>query len=94
MHNGRSLVNSSIVTNNNVKEQLWMAWYPLILSCLDNYEKDMVPFDIRWAINDVETHAFGTQAQTTNTWSPKVLDKGLHILHISHNIHNASYSGK
>ena len=48
-----------------------MVWYPLVLSFIDTYEKDMVPFDVRLAINDVETHAFGAE---NTTWPPKVLD--------------------
>ena len=67
-----------------------MVLYLLVLSFIDNYEKDMVPFDVRWAMNDVETYAFGAQ---TTTWPPKVLDNGIHILHVSHNLHNASCSG-
>ena len=66
-----------------------MVWYPLVLSFIDNYEKDMVPFDVRWAMNDVKTYAFGAQ---NTTWPPKVLDNELHILHVSHNLHNASCS--
>ena len=41
------------------------------LSFIDTYEKDMVPFDVRLAINDVETHTFGAE---NTTWPPKVLD--------------------
>ena len=59
-----------------------MVWYPLVLSFNDNYQKDMVPFDIRWVINDAETYAFGTQ---TTTWPPKVLNNnGLHTLCMYH----------
>ena len=69
-----------------------MVWYPLVISFVNNYGKDMVPFDIRWAMNDVETYAFGAQP---TTWPPKVLDNNnkIHILHVSHNLHNASCSG-
>lgn len=35
-----------------------MFWYPLVQSFIGDYGKDMVPFDARWAINDVETNAF------------------------------------
>ena len=38
---------------------------------IDNYEKDMVPFDVRVAINDVETRTFGAM---TNNWPPKILE--------------------
>ena len=48
-----------------------MVWYPLVLSFIDNYEKDMVPFDIKVVINDVETRAFGTEA---SNWPPKILE--------------------
>ena len=69
-----------------------MVWYPLVLSFIDNHEKDMVPVDVRGVINDAETYAFGAQ---TTTWPPKVLDNnGIHILHVSHNLHNTSCSGK
>ena len=67
-----------------------MVWYPLVLSFIHNYEKSMVLFNVRWAMNDVETYAFGTQ---TTTWLPKILDDKLHILHVPHNLHNASCSG-
>ena len=66
-----------------------MVWYPLILSFINNHEKDMIPFDVRWAMNDVETYLFGAQ---TTTWPPKILDNGIRILHVSHNLHNASCS--
>ena len=89
MHNGRTLVDLGTITNNKFKEQLRMVQYPLVLSFIDNYKKDMVPFDVRWAMNDVETYVFGVQ---TTTWPPKVLDNGIHILHVSHNLDNASYS--
>ena len=59
MYNGRNLLDSDTITNCKFKEQLRMVWYPLILSFIDNYEKDMVPFNIRWAINDVEMYVFG-----------------------------------
>ena len=90
MHNGRTLVDLGTITNNEFKEQLCRVWYPLALSFINNYGKDMVPFDIRWAMNDVETYAIGAQS---TTWPPKVLDDRLHILHVSHNLHNASCSG-
>ena len=90
MHNSRTLVDSGTITNNKFKEQLRMVWYPLVLSFIDNYVKDIVPFDVRWAMNDVETYALGAH---TTTWPPKVLDNGIHILHISHNLHNAFCSG-
>ena len=90
IHNGRTLVDSGTITNNKFKEQLLMVWYPLVLSYISYYEKDMVPFDVRWAMNDVETYVFGVK--TTN-WPPKVLDNRLHILYVSHNLHNASCFG-
>ena len=51
----------------------------------------MVTFDVRWAINDMETYAFDTD---TTTWPPKVPDNSVHILHVVHNLHNASCSGE
>ena len=92
MHNGRTLVDSGTITNIKFKEQLWMVWYPLVLSFTNNYGKDMVPFDIRWAMNDVETYAIGAQS---TTWPPKLLNNNnkIHILHVSHNLHNALCSG-
>ena len=59
MHNGRTLVASGMITNGKFKEQLRMVWYPLVLSFINNYENDMVPFDAMWAINNVEMYAFG-----------------------------------
>lgn len=86
MHNGRTLVDSGIITNNKFKEQLCMVLYPLVLSFINNYGKDMIPFDIRWAMNDVEMYVVGAQP-------PKVLDNnGIHIIHVSYNLHNASCS--
>ena len=86
---GRALADSGTITNNKFKEQLHMVWYPLVLSFIRNYDKDMVSFDVRWAINNVEAYAFGAQ---TTTWPQKVRDNGIHILHISHSLHNASSS--
>ena len=61
MHNGRTLVDSGTITNNKFKEQLRMVWYPLVLSFIHNYEKDMAPFDVRQTMNDVEAYVFGAQ---------------------------------
>lgn len=37
-----------------------MMWNPLVLSCIDNYEMDMIPFEVGWIVsNSVETHEFG-----------------------------------
>ena len=33
-----------------------MIWYPLVLSFIEDYGKDMVSFGVRWAINDVQTN--------------------------------------
>ena len=41
------------------------------LSFIDNYEKDVVPFDFRVAINDVKSRAFGAK---TSNWPPKLLE--------------------
>ena len=69
--NGHTLIDSSAITIDKFDKQLQMVWYPLVLSFIDNYEKDMVPFDIRVAINDVETRAFGAE---TSNWPPKILE--------------------
>ena len=91
MYNGRTLVDSGTITTNEFKEQLGMVWYPLFLSFINNYEKHMVSFDVSWAMNAVETYIiFGAHI---TTWPPKVLDDGLNILHVSHNLYNASCSG-
>lgn len=51
----------------------------------------MVPFDVRWVANDVETYGFGAQ---TTTWSAKVLSNNcINILHVPHNLYTASCSG-
>ena len=89
MYSGRILVNSDTITNDKFKEQLRTVWYPLVLSFINDYEMDMVPFDVRMAINNVETYAFGAH---TTTWPPKVLNNEQHILNVSHNLHNASCS--
>ena len=88
MHNGRTLVD--LDTKDKFKEQVQMVWYPLVLSFVNIDKKYIAPIEIRWAINDVKTYTFGVQ---TTTWLPKVFDNGLHILHVSHNLHNASCSG-
>ena len=67
-----------------------MIWYPLVLSFINNYEKNMVPFDVRWAMNDIEMYVFGVQ---TTAWPPNILNNGIHILHVSYNLYNASCSG-
>ena len=59
MHNSRTLVDLGTITNDKFKEQLRMVWYPLVLSFINDYGKDVVPFDVRWAMNDVETYIFG-----------------------------------
>ena len=71
MDNGHTLIDSGAITIDKFDDQLRMVWYPLVLSFIDNYEKDMVPFDIRVAINDVETRAFGAE---TSNWQPKILE--------------------
>ena len=57
--------------------------FPLILPFVDSYEKDMVPFDIRRVIKDVEMYVIGAQI-TTSTWLPKPLTKMGFILCIYH----------
>ena len=59
MENGHTLIDSSAITIDEFDKQLRMVGYPFVLSFIDNYEKDMTPFDVRVAINDVETRAFG-----------------------------------
>ena len=51
--NGHTLNDSGAITIDKFDKQLRMVWYPLVLSLIDNYENDMVPFDVRVAINDV-----------------------------------------
>ena len=63
-HNGRTLVDSDTLTNNKFMEQLQLVQYPLALSFVDKHKKDIVSFDVRWAMNDVETHAFGANITT------------------------------
>ena len=71
MDNGHTLIDSGAITIDKFDKQLQMVWYPLVLSFIDNYEKDMVQFDIRVVINDVETRAFGAK---TSNWPPKLLE--------------------
>ena len=72
MDNGHTLIDSGAITIDKFDKQLQMVWYPLVLSFIDNYEKDMVPFDVRVAINDVvEICAFGAK---TSNWPPKLLE--------------------
>lgn len=49
---------------DKVKEQLQMIWYPLVLLFIKNYGRDMVPFDVRWEINDIETNTFEAENST------------------------------
>ena len=72
MNNAHTFMDSGTISKDKFKEKLKMICYPLTLSFIEDYEKDMVPFDVRWAINDVETNAF--QAQNSIYWPPKVLD--------------------
>ena len=44
-----------------------MVWYSKVLLFIDNYEKDMVTFDLKWAINDVEIYVFGA-IKTSYDW--------------------------
>ena len=57
MDNGHTLIDSGAITIDKFDQQLQMVWYPLVLSFIDNCEKDMVLFDVRVAINDIETRA-------------------------------------
>ena len=43
----------------------------MVVSFINNYRKDMIPFDVGWAINYVKVKAFGSKNQTR--WPPKVL---------------------
>ena len=65
MDNGHTLMNSGAITRDKFKEQLQLVWYPLVLSFIDTYEKDMVPFDVRLAINYVETFTLQLLVNTT-----------------------------
>lgn len=41
-----------------------MFWYPVVLSFIENNGKDMVPFYVRWVIDDVETNEFQANNST------------------------------
>ena len=53
MDNGHTLIDSGAITIDKFDDQLQMVWYPLVLSFIDNYEKDMIPFNVRVAINAI-----------------------------------------
>lgn len=71
MNNGHTLMDSGTISKYKFKEQLQMIYYPLVLSFIEDCGKDMIPFDVRWAINDVETSLF--QVQNSTNWPQKVL---------------------
>ena len=54
----RELRNMSIITEQVLKAKIADEWYPLTLRFVMMYGKEMVPFDIRWSINEVEKNCF------------------------------------
>ena len=57
MDNSHKNVNLGLLTDDKFKSQIKMIWYPMVVSFIN----DMIPFDIRWAFNDVEIKAFGSK---------------------------------
>ena len=60
----------SIITEQGLKTRIATIWYPLTVKFIKRFGKEMVPFDIRWAINDVETYVFES---TPTGWPSHVL---------------------
>ena len=54
----RELRNMSIITEEGFKTKIANVWYPLTLKFVMMYGKEMIPFDIRWEINDIEKNCF------------------------------------
>ena len=74
----RNLMNAGIITNDEFKSRVTGNWYPLTQKFMKEGEKKMVPFDIHWAINDVEEH---TLEITQTSWLSHVLYIENHVLY-------------
>ena len=66
----KELRKMSIIAEEGFKTTIADVWYPLTLKFVMVYGKEMVPFDIRWEINDIEKNCF--EAQQT-VWPRHVL---------------------
>ena len=80
MDSGHEIIYLCLLTNGKFKSQIKKIWCHMVISLINDYGKDMILLNVRWAINDVKVKAFGSKNQTT--WHPKVL------LGHSKNIHN------
>lgn len=60
-----------LITKTGLCSRIAKEWYPLTIQFMRIYGKEMVPFDVRWAINDVERNCIKTR-QTT-TWPLNVI---------------------
>ena len=47
-----------VISEMGLRTRIANVWYPLTLQFVKQYGKEMVPFDIRWAINNVEENCF------------------------------------
>ena len=66
----RNLKNAGIITKEGYVSRVAARWYPLSLTFIGEWGTEMVPFDIRWAINDIEEHALAIR-QTS--WPSHIL---------------------
>ena len=57
------------ISKDEFRLRLGKTWLPLTKSFIKEFGKEMVPFDVRFAINDVETEGLGLSA---TEWPAKV----------------------
>ena len=50
MEFGHESVYLGILIKEKCKLQLKHIWYPMVLSFINEYGKDMIPFDLKWII--------------------------------------------
>ena len=50
----RNLMNAGIITDKAYKSRMSCYWYPKTKQFMNEWGTEMVPFDVRWTVNDVE----------------------------------------
>ena len=66
----RNLLNAGIITDKAYKSRVTCYWYPLVLQFVAQWGTEMVPFDVRWVVNDIEEN---TLEITQTSWPCHVL---------------------
>jgi len=64
------LLENGMITMVGLSSRIANDWYPLTVQFIAIYGREMVPFDVRWAINDVEKNCF---LAMPSTWPRRVL---------------------